>query len=80
MFVPVIRKRIPTGRRGANGHKVTRVIAKPMFPGYGFLRATETNDPEGLDMARASRDAESEASVNSSAATQARPSDCLTAP
>jgi transcription antitermination factor NusG len=46
MFVPVIRKRIPTGRRGANGHKVTRVIAKPMFPGYGFLRATA--DPDSL--------------------------------
>lgn len=48
MFVPVVRKRVPTGRRGANGQKVTRVIAKPMFPGYGFLRATETNHPDGL--------------------------------
>jgi transcription antitermination factor NusG len=48
MFVPVIRKRIPTGRRGANGHKVTRVIAKPMFQGYGFLRATPTSDPDSL--------------------------------
>lgn len=40
MFVPVIRKRVKTGRIGKNGHKVTRVIAKPMFPGYGFLRDT----------------------------------------
>lgn len=48
MFVPVIRKRVPTGRRGANGHKVTRVIAKPMFQGYGFLRATEASDPDSL--------------------------------
>jgi len=40
LYVPVIRKRVKTGRTGANGHKVTRVIAKPMFPGYGFLRAT----------------------------------------
>jgi len=38
MFVPVIRRRVKTGRIGKNGHKVTRVIAKPMFPGYGFLR------------------------------------------
>ncbi len=48
MFVPVIRKRVKTGRVGKNGHKLTRVIAKPMFPGYGFLRATETNSPESL--------------------------------
>ncbi|WP_249142724.1 transcription termination/antitermination protein NusG [Bradyrhizobium sp. AUGA SZCCT0160] len=38
MFVPVLRRRVKTGRLGKNGHKVTRVIAKPMFPGYGFLR------------------------------------------
>lgn len=38
MFVPVLRRRVKTGRIGKNGHKVTRVIAKPMFPGYGFLR------------------------------------------
>lgn len=40
MFVPVVRRRVKTGRTGKNGHKVTRVIAKPMFPGYGFLRET----------------------------------------
>lgn len=38
MFVPVIRRRVKTGRVGRNGQKVTRIIAKPMFPGYGFLR------------------------------------------
>jgi hypothetical protein len=38
MFVPVVRRRVKTGRTGKNGHKVTRTIAKPMFPGYGFLR------------------------------------------
>jgi transcription antitermination factor NusG len=38
LFVPVIRRRVKTGRAGKNGHKVTRVIVKPMFPGYGFLR------------------------------------------
>jgi transcription antitermination factor NusG len=48
LYVPVIRNRVKTGRTGANGQKVTRVIAKPMFPGYGFLRATETNDPDSL--------------------------------
>jgi transcription antitermination factor NusG len=40
LFVPVVRRRVKTGRTGRNGHKVTRVIAKPMFPGYGFLRDT----------------------------------------
>jgi hypothetical protein len=44
MFVPVIRKRIKTGRIGKNGHKITRVIAKPMFPGYGFLRTIGIGD------------------------------------
>lgn len=38
LFVPVQRRRVKTGRVGRNGHKVTRVIAKPLFPGYGFLR------------------------------------------
>lgn len=38
LFVPVIRRRVPTGRRGKNGHKVTRIRARPMFPGYGFVR------------------------------------------
>ncbi len=38
LYVPVIRRRVKTGRVGRNGQKVTRVIAKPMFPGYGFLR------------------------------------------
>jgi transcription antitermination factor NusG len=43
MFVPVIRRRVKTGRIGKNGQKVTRIIAKPMFPGYGFLRDTGTS-------------------------------------
>lgn len=45
MFVPVVRRRVKTGRTGKNGHKVTRVIAKPMFPGYGFLRMTKDDAP-----------------------------------
>jgi transcription antitermination factor NusG len=55
MFVPVIRKRVPTGRRGLNGHKVTRVIAKPMFPGYGFLRTIGINDYRKIEDVRGVR-------------------------
>lgn len=55
MFVPVIRRRVKTGSIGKNGHKVTRVIAKPMFPGYGFLRMTE-NDVDSVKATRGVRD------------------------
>lgn len=55
MFVPVIRKRIKTGRLGRNGHKITRVIARPMFPGYGFLRMTD-RDVEAVKATRGVRD------------------------
>lgn len=48
LFVPVQRRRVKTGRIGKNGHKVTRVIPKPLFPGYGFLRCTDTNNPDAL--------------------------------
>lgn len=48
LFVPVVRNRVKTGRVGKNGHKVTRVVAKPMFPGYGFLRCIPGTDPESL--------------------------------
>lgn len=51
MFVPVVRRRVKTGRTGRNGQKVTRTIAKPMFPGYGFLRETGFNS----DKVRATR-------------------------
>jgi hypothetical protein len=37
-YVPLLRRRVKTGRIGRNGQKVTRVIAKPTFPGYSFLR------------------------------------------
>jgi len=37
LFVPVLRRRINTGRIH-NRIKITRIAAKPMFPGYGFLR------------------------------------------
>jgi transcription antitermination factor NusG len=55
MFVPVIRRRVKTGRIGRNGHKVTRVIAKPMFPGYGFLRMTD-DDVDAVKATRGVRD------------------------
>jgi transcription antitermination factor NusG len=44
LFVPIIRKRIKTGRTGRNGQKVTRIIPRPMFPGYGLIRRTGVND------------------------------------
>ena len=43
LFVPVLRIRVKTGRIGKNGHKVTRIIAKSMFQGYGFLRNIADN-------------------------------------
>lgn len=55
MFVPVIRRRVKTGRIGKNGHKVTRVIAKPMFPGYGFLRTTGIGNYETVKDVRGVR-------------------------
>jgi transcription antitermination factor NusG len=55
MFVPVIRKRVKTGRIGRNGHKVTRVIAKPMFPGYGFLRTVGVTDYDKIEDVRGVR-------------------------
>lgn len=55
MFVPVIRRRVKTGRIGKNGHKVTRVIAKPMFPGYGFLRTIGITDYDKIEDVRGVR-------------------------
>lgn len=55
MFVPVIRRRVKTGRTGKNGHKVTRIIAKPMFPGYGFLRAVGVTNYETVEDVRGVR-------------------------
>jgi transcription antitermination factor NusG len=40
LFTPVIRKRVKTGRVGKNGAKVTRIVPRPMFPGYGFIRSS----------------------------------------
>lgn len=48
LFVPVIRRRVPTGRRGKNGHRVTRILPRPMFPGYGLIRQTGITDINDL--------------------------------
>jgi len=55
MFVPVIRRRVKTGRIGKNGQKVTRVIARPMFPGYGFLRTIGVSDYRKIEDVRGVR-------------------------
>jgi len=44
LYVPWLSKRVPTGRTGRNGQKITRLIGKPMFQGYGFLRTTGVKD------------------------------------
>lgn len=41
LFTPVIRKRVKTGKTGKKGNKVTRIVARPMFPGYGFVQKSE---------------------------------------
>jgi transcription antitermination factor NusG len=56
LYIPSIRKRVKTGRAGKNGHKVTRVIAKPMFPGYGLMRCTGIDSIEDLKSVRGFRD------------------------
>jgi transcription antitermination factor NusG len=40
LYVPWIAKRVPSGRIGKNGQKITRLIGKPLFQGYGFIRST----------------------------------------
>jgi hypothetical protein len=43
MFTPVLRRRIPTGRVH-RGKQLTRLVVRPMFPSYGFIRKTEDRD------------------------------------
>src|ERR1035437_4663450 len=38
LFVPWLRERIKTRAFAKAGHRITCVIVRPMFPGYGFLR------------------------------------------
>ena len=44
MFVPVIRRRIRTGRVRQAG--ITRLVARPMFPSYGFIRQSARSTPK----------------------------------
>jgi len=37
MFTPVLRRRIRTGRVH-KGRNITRLVVRPMFPSYGFVR------------------------------------------
>jgi transcription antitermination factor NusG len=37
MFTPVLRRRIRTGRVH-RGRQITRLVVRPMFPSYGFVR------------------------------------------
>jgi transcription antitermination factor NusG len=46
LYIPSIRRRVKTGRTGKNGTKVTRVIPKPMFPGYGLIRCAGIKDKD----------------------------------
>lgn len=55
-FVPVVRRRVKTGRIGRNGQKTTRIIAKPMFPGYGFLPANVHSSLSAVLATRGVRD------------------------
>lgn len=40
LFSPVLRRRVRTGRVH-NRHAITRLVVRPMFPGYGFIRQAE---------------------------------------
>lgn len=44
LYVPIVRRRVLTGRTGRNGQKVTRLIPRPMFPGYGLIRKSSFSD------------------------------------
>jgi len=44
LYVPIVRRRVLTGRTGRNGQKVTRLIPRPMFPGYGLIRKSSFAD------------------------------------
>ena len=56
MFTPVIRRRIRTGGRLRHGHPVTRLVARPMFPSYGFVRKVEIENSDQLTQVRGVRD------------------------
>ncbi len=47
MFTPVIRRRVKT-ERVHKGRAITRLVARPMFPSYGFIRQTDAIDAEAI--------------------------------
>jgi transcription antitermination factor NusG len=47
MFTPVIRRRVKTGRVHKGRH-ITRLVARPMFPSYGFIRQSGALDTEAI--------------------------------
>jgi transcription antitermination factor NusG len=55
VFTPVIRRRIRTGRV-RNGHAITRLVARPMFPSYGFVRQTDVRSIDEILAMRGVRD------------------------
>jgi transcription antitermination factor NusG len=55
LFTPVINRRIKTGRVH-NGRHITRLVARPMFPSYGFVRQAEIRDTDEILSLRGVRD------------------------
>ena len=55
LFVPVIRRRFKTGREH-HGHHLTRLVARPMFLSYGFIRKTGLRGLDGILAMRGVRD------------------------
>ena len=51
LFVPVIRKRVPSGH-ARNGKAITRLVARPMFPGYGFVQQRGDGDLDAIRRTR----------------------------
>jgi transcription antitermination factor NusG len=47
MFTPVIRRRVKTGRVHKGRH-ITRLVARPMFPSYGFIRQSGALDTDAI--------------------------------
>jgi transcription antitermination factor NusG len=55
LFSPVIRRRIKTGRIH-NGRAITRLVARPMFPSYGFIRQSDARNLASILAVRGVRD------------------------
>jgi transcription antitermination factor NusG len=47
MFTPVLRRRIRTGRVH-KGRNITRLVVRPMFPSYGFVRQIDPGDTDTI--------------------------------